>query len=77
MVEGSPEQRLLELQGLHEISQAFAAMTDIEETCHLLRDLKVPIIEPPALIAPGTWRARLRDPDGHEVELLQYPTGAG
>jgi signal transduction histidine kinase len=31
-VEGSAEQRLLELQGLHEISQAFAAMTDIEET---------------------------------------------
>jgi signal transduction histidine kinase len=32
VVEGFPEQRLLELQGLHEISQAFAAMTDIEET---------------------------------------------
>ena len=48
-------------------------VTDIEETYRILRDLKVPVTEPPALIAPGTWRARLRDPDGHEVELLEYP----
>jgi catechol 2,3-dioxygenase-like lactoylglutathione lyase family enzyme len=51
-------------------------INDIEAICHVLLTLGVTIVEPPAPAEAGDtaslWRARLRDPDGHEVELLEW-----
>jgi catechol 2,3-dioxygenase-like lactoylglutathione lyase family enzyme len=51
-------------------------VTDIEVACRTLSALGVAITEPPAAVGEGRWRARLRDPDGHEVELLEFRPGA-
>jgi catechol 2,3-dioxygenase-like lactoylglutathione lyase family enzyme len=51
-------------------------VTGIEATCAAARAHGGEVVEPPA---PSTgadgrrrWRARLRDPDGHGIELSEY-----
>lgn len=50
-------------------------VADIDATCATLVRHGVRLIQPPAPVSdydsPTLWRARLHDPDGHEVELTQ------
>ena len=50
-------------------------VTDIEATCARLRARGIEIRVPPTATGGGTaqlWRAWLRDPDGHDVELVEW-----
>jgi catechol 2,3-dioxygenase-like lactoylglutathione lyase family enzyme len=50
-------------------------VADLEATCAKLVRHGVRLVQPPTPVAgdgsSGLWRARLHDPDGHEVELSQ------
>jgi len=51
-------------------------VTDIEEVCASVRAGDGEVIEAPAPVHGGRglqlWRARLRDPDGHAVEVIEW-----
>jgi catechol 2,3-dioxygenase-like lactoylglutathione lyase family enzyme len=54
-------------------------VTDIEATCAALRDRGVTFVEPPAEVNDTQrlrlWRARLRDPDGHDIAIIEWRPG--
>ncbi|MBX6723431.1 MAG: VOC family protein [Dactylosporangium sp.] len=54
-------------------------VTDIEEVCAAVRASVGEVVEPPAPVHGGSglqlWRARLRDPDGHAVEVIEWRNG--
>jgi catechol 2,3-dioxygenase-like lactoylglutathione lyase family enzyme len=56
--------------------QVHMAVGDIDATCASLAASGVDIIDPPATAdandGPQLWRATLSDPDGHEVELVEW-----
>jgi len=56
-------------------------VTDIEQVCAAVRAGDGEVVEAPAPVPGGPglqlWRARLRDPDGHAVELIEWRSGGG
>jgi predicted enzyme related to lactoylglutathione lyase len=51
---------------------ASVEVTDIQVAYRSLAAFGAVVTEPPAPAGQGLWRARLQDPDGHEVELLEF-----
>jgi catechol 2,3-dioxygenase-like lactoylglutathione lyase family enzyme len=51
-------------------------VADIRATCDALRRRGVTLVEPPAAVNDGErmqlWRARLLDPDGHEITIIEW-----
>jgi catechol 2,3-dioxygenase-like lactoylglutathione lyase family enzyme len=51
-------------------------VSDIETTCAQLQTRGIQLLQSPVATGGGEgaqlWRARLRDPDGHDVELVEW-----